>query len=193
MPDKITLASKFALIHEHWKPHIAGELNGQLIKLVKFQDEFVWHHHDNEDEMFLVVKGKFRMEFRGFEGDRLQPSRNDHGFRAALAAEVNPSGPKGPDSSRLHSARLEAVPLQNESNAGEGAHSAPSLHSHRATQGPATRTVTIREGEFIIVPRGVEHKPVADEECWVRLFEPASTLNTGNVVNERTVHELKRV
>jgi mannose-6-phosphate isomerase-like protein (cupin superfamily) len=120
MPDKVTLASKFSLIHDHWKPHIVGELNGQLIKLVKFQGEFVWHHHDNEDEMFLVVKGRFRIEFRD-------------------------------------------------------------------------KTVSLDEGEFIVVPRGVEHKPVADEECWVILFEPASTLNTGNVVNERTVHELKRL
>jgi mannose-6-phosphate isomerase-like protein (cupin superfamily) len=139
MPDKITLSSKFSLIHEHWKPHIAGELNGQLIKLVKFQGEFVWHHHDHEDEMFLVVKGRFRMELRDAAGE---------GARATQAP---------------------------------------------ATQAQATRTVTLDEGEFIVVPRGVEHKPVADEECWVMLFEPASTLNTGNVVNERTVHELKRV
>ncbi len=118
--DKVTLLSKFSQLHEHWQPHIAGELNGQLIKLVKFRGQFVWHHHDHEDEMFLVVKGSFRIEFRD-------------------------------------------------------------------------KTVTIGEGEFIVVPRGVEHKPVADEECWVMLFEPASTLNTGNVVNERTVRQLKRV
>ena len=120
MPTEVNLSSKFSEIHEHWQPHIAGELNGQLIKLVKFQGEFVWHHHDNEDEMFFVVKGQFRMEFQD-------------------------------------------------------------------------KAVMIGEGEFIVVPRGVEHKPVADEECWVMLFEPASTLNTGNVVNERTVRELKRV
>jgi mannose-6-phosphate isomerase-like protein (cupin superfamily) len=120
MPEKITLTEKFSQIHEHWQPHIAGELNGQQIKLVKFQGEFVWHHHDDEDEMFFVVSGQFRME------------------------------------------------LQD-------------------------KTVTIREGEFIVVPRGVEHKPVAVQECWVMLFEPASTVNTGNVVNERTVRELKRV
>ena len=207
--DKVNLGSKLAQIHEHWQPHIAGELNGQLIKLVKFQGEFVWHHHDNEDEMFLVVKGQFRMEFRD-----------------------EPSGPEGPDFSEHDSARLEAVPsqseiaageglfgsrsrrvraTQNENSAGEDAHSTPSLHSGaqgklrptdhegsagksaRATQEPATRSVTIREGEFIIVPRGIEHKPVTDEECWVMLFEPASTVNTGNVVNERTVRELKRV
>src|SRR6185503_12745572 len=120
MPTEVNLSSKFSEIHEHWQPHIAGELNGQLVKLVKFQGEFVWHHHDNEDEMFFVVKGQFRMEFQD-------------------------------------------------------------------------RAVTIVEGEFIVVPRGVEHKPVADEECWVMLFEPDTTINTGNVVNERTVRELKRV
>lgn len=120
MLKKINVAEKLSRIHEHWQPHIAGELNGQLIKLVKFQGEFVWHHHDNEDEMFFVVKGQFRMEFQD-------------------------------------------------------------------------KAVMIGEGEFIVVPRRVEHKPVADEECWVMLFEPASTLNTGNVVNERTVRELKQV
>jgi len=120
MPTEVNLSSKFSEIHEHWQPHIAGELNGQMVKLVKFQGEFVWHHHDNEDEMFFVVKGQFRMEFQD-------------------------------------------------------------------------KSVMVREGEFIVVPRGVEHKPVADQECWVMLFEPASTLNTGNVVNERTVRELKRL
>jgi mannose-6-phosphate isomerase-like protein (cupin superfamily) len=120
MPTEVNLFPKFSKIHEHWKPHIAGELNGQLIKLVKFQGEFVWHHHDNEDEMFFVVKGQFRMDFQD-------------------------------------------------------------------------KSITISEGEFIIVPRGVEHEPVADEECWVMLFEPTSTLNTGNIVNERTVRELKRL
>jgi mannose-6-phosphate isomerase-like protein (cupin superfamily) len=120
MIEKTNLLSKFSQIHEHWSPHIAGELNGQMIKLVKFKGEFVWHHHDDEDEMFLVVKGQFRMEFQD-------------------------------------------------------------------------RTVQVNEGEFIVVPRGVEHKPVADEECWVLLFEPATTLNTGNVVNERTRRDLERV
>ena len=120
MPEEINLSEKFSQIHEHWQPHIAGELNGQLIKLVKFQGEFVWHHHDNEDEMFFVVNGQFRMEFQD-------------------------------------------------------------------------KSVTIGEGEFIVVPRGVEHKPVADQECWVMLFEPASTLNTGNLINERKVRDLKRV
>src|SRR5215470_8719780 len=109
MPDKINLAQKFSQIHEYWKPYIAGELNGQLVKLDKLKDE-----------MFLVVKGRFRIEFRD-------------------------------------------------------------------------KTVSLEEGEFIVVPRGVEHKPVADDECWILLFEPASTLNTGNVENEFTLHELDRV
>jgi mannose-6-phosphate isomerase-like protein (cupin superfamily) len=118
--DKVYIADKFAKIPEHWKPHIAGELNGQMVKLVKTKGEFVFHHHEHEDEMFLVVKGRFRMEF---------------------------------------------------------------LDRHE----------WIEEGEFIVIPRGVEHRPVADEECWILLFEPASTLNTGNLVNERTLVELERV
>jgi mannose-6-phosphate isomerase-like protein (cupin superfamily) len=118
--QKVNIADKFAKVDEFWKPHIGAELNGQMVKFVKFIGEFVFHHHDNEDEMFLVVKGRFRMEFR---------DRNEW----------------------------------------------------------------IEEGEFIVVPRGVEHRPVADEECSVLLFEPASTLNTGNLVNERTVAQLQRV
>ena len=128
--DKINLVSKFSQIHEYWKPYIAGELNGQLVKLDKLKGEFVWHHHENEDEMFLVVKGRFRIEFRAGAGPR--------------------------------------APRED-------------------------KTVWLEEGEFIVVPRGVEHKPVADEECWILLFEPASTLNTGNVENEFTMHELDRV
>ncbi|HXF12989.1 MAG TPA: cupin domain-containing protein [Terriglobales bacterium] len=120
MLDKINLAEKFSRITEYWKPYIAGELNGQLVKLDKLKGEFVWHHHENEDEMFLVVKGRFRIEFRD-------------------------------------------------------------------------KTVWLEEGEFIVVPRGVEHKPVADEEAWIVLFEPASTLNTGNVDNEFTLRELEKV
>jgi len=120
MLDKINLAEKFSRITEYWKPYIAGELNGQLVKLDKLKGEFVWHHHENEDEMFLVVKGRFRIEFRD-------------------------------------------------------------------------KTVWLEEGEFIVVPRGVEHKPVADEEAWIVLFEPASTLNTGNVDNELTLRELEKV
>jgi mannose-6-phosphate isomerase-like protein (cupin superfamily) len=118
--DKVNIAEKFSRISEYYKPHIAGELNGQMVKLVKTKGEFVFHHHDKEDEMFLVVKGRFRMEF---------------------------------------------------------------LDRHE----------WIEEGEFIVIPRGVEHRPVAENECWIMLFEPASTLNTGNVVNERTVAQLERV
>jgi mannose-6-phosphate isomerase-like protein (cupin superfamily) len=118
--SKINIAQKFAGISDHWKPRIAAELNGQYIKFVKFTGEFVFHHHDHEDEMFLVVEGRFRMDFRD-------------------------------------------------------------------------RHEWIEEGEFIVVPRGVEHRPVAEEECSVILFEPASTRNTGNVENERTLHELQRV
>ena len=118
--EKVNVLGKFDKISGSWKPHVAGELNGQMVKLVKFTGEFVWHHHDHEDELFMVVKGRFRMELRD-------------------------------------------------------------------------RNVWIEEGEFLIVPHGVEHRPVADEECWVMLFEPASTLNTGNVENERTLHELQRV
>jgi mannose-6-phosphate isomerase-like protein (cupin superfamily) len=120
MLEKINLAEKFARITEYWKPYIAGELNGQLVKLDKLKGEFVWHHHQNEDEMFLVVKGRFRIEFRD-------------------------------------------------------------------------KTVWLEEGEFIVVPRGVEHKPVADEEAWIVLFEPASTLNTGNVDNQFTLRRLEKV
>ncbi|HUJ96056.1 MAG TPA: cupin domain-containing protein [Terriglobales bacterium] len=118
--EKVNIAQKFAKITEYWKPYIAAELNGQLVKLDKLKGEFVWHHHQNEDEMFLVVKGKFRIEFRD-------------------------------------------------------------------------KTVWLEEGEFVVVPRGVEHKPVADEEAWIVLFEPASTLNTGNVENDLTQPVLERV
>jgi mannose-6-phosphate isomerase-like protein (cupin superfamily) len=125
----INLREKFSLINDFWNPRIAGELNGQYVKLVKFQGPFTWHHHDNEDELFFVVKGKFRMEFR----------------------EPNPEAPDLPEQQR---------------------------------------DVWVEAGEFIIVPRGVEHRPVADEEVEVLLFEPASTLNTGNVRDEFTVPKL---
>jgi mannose-6-phosphate isomerase-like protein (cupin superfamily) len=118
--EKVNLQQKLSQFVEHWSPKIVGELNGQHVKLVKFQGPFVWHHHDNEDEMFLVVQGRFRMEFRD-------------------------------------------------------------------------RQVWLEQGEFLIVPRGVDHKPVAEEEAHVLLFEPASTLNTGNVRNERTLLELDRI
>ncbi len=118
--EKVRLGEKLALITDHWNPRIVGELNGQHVKLVKFQGEFVWHHHDHEDELFLVVKGRFRMEFRD-------------------------------------------------------------------------RSVWLEEGEFLIVPRGVDHRPVADQEVQVLLFEPATTLNTGDVLDERTVREPERI
>lgn len=117
---KVNLAEKLSLIRDHYKPRIAGELNGQLVKLVKFRGEFVWHHHDNEDELFYVVKGNFDMH------------------------------------------------LENE-------------------------VITVNAGEFIIIPKGVEHKPVAREEVEVMLFEPGSTLNTGNVINERTITDLEKI
>ena len=126
--NKVNLSQKLSLINDHWNPRIVGELNGQYLKLVKFKGPFTWHHHDTEDEMFLVVKGRFRMEFR--EGnDANTPARQ--------------------------------------------------------------RDVWLEEGEFIVVPRGVEHRPVADEEAEVLLFEPASTLNTGNVQDEFTVPKLE--
>ena len=125
--DKINLHEKLSLIKDHWNPRIVGELNGQHLKLVKFQGPFTWHHHDAEDEMFLVVKGRFRMEFRG-----------------------------GDESSE------------------------PAEH----------RDVWLEEGEFIVVPRGVEHRPGAEEEAEVLLFEPATTLNTGNVQDEFTKPKL---
>jgi mannose-6-phosphate isomerase-like protein (cupin superfamily) len=142
---KVNIADKFAMFSEHYKPHIAAELNGQYVKLVKFNGEFVFHHHDHEDEMFLVVKGRFRMEFRNNEF-------RDNEFRDA---EVRDAEVRDNDFRDRHE--------------------------------------WIEEGEFIVVPRGVEHRPVAEQECWVVLFEPATTLNTGNIVNERTVAQLERV
>jgi mannose-6-phosphate isomerase-like protein (cupin superfamily) len=118
--NKVNLPEKFAQFTEHWQPKIVGELNGQYVKLVKFLGPFTWHHHENEDELFLVYKGRFRMEYRDHIED-------------------------------------------------------------------------IEEGEFVIVPRGVEHRPVADEEVQVLLFEPATTLNTGNVRNEFTVPDLEKL
>ncbi|HEU4324888.1 MAG TPA: cupin domain-containing protein [Roseiflexaceae bacterium] len=113
--ETVNIAQKLGLFQEHWSPRIVGELNGQHVKLVKIQGEFVWHHHEDEDELFLVVKGRMRMDLR---------------------------------------------------------------------DGPCW----VGEGEFIIVPRGIEHRPVAEtEEVHLLLFEPASTLNTGNVQSERTV------
>ena len=118
--DRIDIAEKMSKIHEHWMPHLVGELNGQQVKLAKFKGEFIWHSHADEDELFLVVDGSFRMEFRD-------------------------------------------------------------------------RSVEVGPGQILIVPRGVEHRPVADSEAHVLLFEPASTVNTGEVRNERTVEALPRL
>ena len=117
---KVNLPEKFARFTEPWQPRVVGELNGQQVKLVRFRGTFVWHHHEGEDELFLVVEGRFRMEFRD-------------------------------------------------------------------------RHVWLQAGEFLIVRRGVEHRPVAEEEAHLLLFEPATTLNTGNVRNERTVADLERI
>lgn len=121
----IRLADKLALIPDHWHPRIVGELNGQHIKIVKFAGEFVWHSHAAEDELFLVVKGEFRMEYRDGSG--------------------------------------------------------------------LVGSVPVREGEFLIVPRGLEHRPVAEAEVHVLLFEPAGTLNTGNAQDSRTVANPEKI
>lgn len=118
--ETVNLKDKFSKFQDYCHPRVIGEVNDCHVKAVKLKGEFIWHHHDNEDEMFLVVKGALRMKFR----DR------------------------------------EAV---------------------------------VREGEFVIVPRGVEHCPVADEEVHIVLIEPRSTLNTGNIQNERTVSQLERI
>ncbi len=116
--EKVNLAEKLSVFKDYFNPRIVGELNGQHVKLVKFQGEFIWHHHDNEDELFYVVKGSFDMHFRD-------------------------------------------------------------------------KTITVNAGEFLIVPRGVEHKPVAEQEVSIMLFEPATTLNTGNIINKKTVTNLE--
>jgi mannose-6-phosphate isomerase-like protein (cupin superfamily) len=118
--EKVNIGEKLASFSDHWNPRVIGELNGQHVKLVKFQGEFVWHDHAAEDELFLVVRGSFRMEFRD-------------------------------------------------------------------------RSVTLKEGEFIIVPRGVEHRPVAEQEVEVMLFEPAQIKHTGDVESELTVHEFEHI
>ena len=120
MIEKVSLAAKLAAFAEPWQPKIVAELNDSYVKVVKFEGEFVWHHHDDEDELFLVVEGRMRMRFR--DGD-----------------------------------------------------------------------VIVEPGELIVVPRGVEHCPVAEGDCHVVLIEPKTTLNTGNVRNERTVDELERI
>ena len=119
-PTAVDLARAFASFDERWSPRIAGQVNDMHVKLAKLEGEFVWHQHEREDELFLVVKGRLTMQLR-------------------------------------------------------------------------TGDVQLEPGQFLIVPRGVEHCPAAAEECWVLLFEPATTLNTGNVENERTRRELERL
>ena len=118
--EKVNLAEKLSQFEEHWNPKIVGQINDAYVKVVKFKGEFVWHHHDLEDEMFLVIKGRFVMKLKD-------------------------------------------------------------------------RDIQLNEGEFIVIPRGVEHMPVADEEVEVLLIEPKSTLNTGNLKNERTVEVLQEI
>ncbi len=118
--DKVNLAEKFALFSDQWRPRIIGQCNGQLVKIARVQGEFIWHAHENEHELFFVVKGSLTIRLRD-------------------------------------------------------------------------RDVELRDGEMFIVPRGVEHQPIAENEAWIMLFEPASTLNTGNVRSERTVERLDRL
>jgi mannose-6-phosphate isomerase-like protein (cupin superfamily) len=118
--DKVNIDEKLSLFSEYWDPKIVGELNGQYVKLVKFKGEFVWHKHDNEDEMFYVLKGKFNMEYRD-------------------------------------------------------------------------KTIEIKENEFVIIPKGVEHRPVAPEEVSVMLFEPKTILNTGDTRNEFTKERIQKI
>jgi mannose-6-phosphate isomerase-like protein (cupin superfamily) len=118
--EKVNIAEKLSLFEEHWSPKIVGELNGQHVKLVRLPGEFVWHHHDDEGELFLVVGGRFRMDYRD-------------------------------------------------------------------------RSEWVEAGEFVVVPRGVEHRPVAEEEAHVMLFEPAGTVNTGNATGGMTQEALDRI
>jgi mannose-6-phosphate isomerase-like protein (cupin superfamily) len=118
--EKINVAQKLGLFSDHWNPRIVGELNGQHIKLVRFKGPFVWHKHDNEDEMFFVIEGDFNMELRD-------------------------------------------------------------------------KIINLQKGDFIIIPKGTEHRPVAAEEVQVMLFEPAGTLNTGEHNNELTKNNLERI
>jgi mannose-6-phosphate isomerase-like protein (cupin superfamily) len=118
--DKVNLAQKFSLFQEYWSPKIVGELNDSYVKLAKLNGEFVWHHHDTEDELFLVVKGRLLIKLRD-------------------------------------------------------------------------QDILLEEGEFVIIPRGVDHLPIAEEEAHVLLLEPKTTLNTGNTQNERTVINLEHI
>src|SRR5690606_40227940 len=121
----VNLAEMVSQIRDHWSPHVVGSLNGQEVRLAKLRGEFVWHHHEHEDELFLVVRGELEIRLRDAAGH--------------------------------------------------------------------TQSCMVRAGEFIIVPRGVEHLPVAVDEVEVLLFEPATTLNTGNVRNDRTKEALERI
>lgn len=116
-PSVINVQEKFSHFQEQWSPKIVGALNGQFVKIAKVEGDFVWHQHENEDELFWVVKGELTIELRD-------------------------------------------------------------------------QTLVLREGEMTIIPRGVEHKPTAEKECWIMMFEPQSTLNTGGEVNDRTVQNL---
>ena len=118
--EKVNLNQKFSLIQDYWSPKIAGEINDSYVKLVKLKGEFVWHHHETEDELFLVVKGKLLIKLRD-------------------------------------------------------------------------RDIWLQEGEFVIIPKGIDHLPIADEEAHVILLEPKTTLNTGNTQNERTVNNLEQI
>ena len=118
--DKVNLLQKFSLFTDRWSPKIVGDLNDHQVKVARLQGDFVWHHHENEDELFLVVRGRMRMGLR-------------------------------------------------------------------------TGDIELGEGDLFIVPKGVEHKPSAEQECWIVLIEPGTTLNTGNVIGERTVAELDRI
>ena len=118
--DKVNLAQKFSMFNDFWSPKIVGELNDSHVKLVKLKGEFVWHHHETEDELFLVVKGSLQIKLRD-------------------------------------------------------------------------QDIFLKEGEFVIIPKGVEHLPIANDEVHVLLLEPKTTLNTGNVGNERTVLDLERI
>lgn len=118
--NTVDLKEKFSQFSDHWRPKIVGELNGQLVKLAKLKGEFVWHHHENEDELFMVMKGELTIRLRDKE-------------------------------------------------------------------------IQLKEGQFFIIPRGIEHLPVAREECHVMLFEPKTVLNTGNVVNEKTVEDVEKI
>ena len=118
--EKVNLAEKLSLFQDYWSPKIVGEMNESYVKLVKFKGEFVWHHHETEDELFLVVKGALLIKFRDSE-------------------------------------------------------------------------VLVRQGEFLVVPKGVEHLPIAEQKVHVVVIEPKSTLNTGNVADERTVRDLERI